>query len=92
MSYCCSGHRALAAFPRAVAYQAYQRVLLEHGANVDAEDEEGWTPLHGAAGSRSVELVCMLLEHGADRTLRTDDGRLAADLASGDGLAELLGA
>jgi ankyrin repeat protein len=38
-------------------------VLLEHGANVGAEDTKGKIPLHLAA---SDEVVRMLLEHGAN--------------------------
>ena len=50
------------------------RVLLEHGANADAKDEEGRTPLHGAAAAeyRSVERVRLLLEHGADVNAQTN--------------------
>jgi ankyrin repeat protein len=47
------------------------RALLKHGANMDAEDEEGKTPLHKATGN--VELVRMLLEHSADVNTRTKD-------------------
>jgi ankyrin repeat protein len=42
------------------------RVLLEHGANVNAEDNEGRTPLHSAADFGTAEVVYMLLEHGAN--------------------------
>ncbi|KAH9983447.1 ankyrin repeat-containing domain protein [Russula vinacea] len=40
-------------------------VLLEHGANVGAEDNECRTPLHIAAKHGKVEVVRVLLGHGA---------------------------
>ena len=41
------------------------RLLLEHGADVNARSRYGWTPLH-ASGAGMVEVVRVLLEHGAD--------------------------
>ncbi len=40
--------------------------LLKQGADVDARDEQGWTALCWAAGAGHVQLVQLLLEHGAD--------------------------
>jgi uncharacterized protein len=65
-------------------------LLLERGADPDARQSGGYVPLHASAALGDVVSVRLLLDHGADRALRTDDGRLASDLASGDGLAELL--
>jgi uncharacterized protein len=65
-------------------------LLLERGADPDARQQGGYVPLHASAALGDVVSVRLLLDHGADRALRTDDGRLPADLASGDGLAELL--
>jgi ankyrin repeat protein len=42
------------------------RLLLENGANVHAQDEDGCTPLHGAAGSGHIEVVRLLVEKGAN--------------------------
>src|SRR5712672_2971546 len=58
------------------------RILLEHGANVGAKDEEGRTPLHGATRKGSFELVHMLLEHGADAYARPNDGSTPLLLAA----------
>ncbi len=30
------------------------KALLDHGANVNAETKDGWTPLHYAAGVRTI--------------------------------------
>jgi uncharacterized protein len=40
--------------------------LLEAGADVDATDDEGFTPLHFAAQDDSEEVVQLLLDAGAD--------------------------
>jgi ankyrin repeat protein len=66
-------------------------LLLERGADPDARQQGGYVPLHAAAARGDEVSVRLLLEHGADRDLRADDGRRAADMATGDGrVAELL--
>lgn len=42
------------------------RHLIDSGADVNAKDEEGWTPLHLAATHDSAEVVRELLDAGAD--------------------------
>jgi len=39
--------------------------LLNHGADVNAAEQAGWTPLHFAARDRKREIVEMLLARGA---------------------------
>jgi hypothetical protein len=41
------------------------RLLLEHGASLDVQDEEGMTPLDVASGERCDEMIKLLLEHRA---------------------------
>lgn len=48
--------------------------LLENGANVNAQDDKGWTPLMFAAKSQNVELTKLLMENGADSEIRNEDG------------------
>lgn len=57
------------------------RVLLERGAPAGAAQHQGWTALMSAAMHGDGELVELLLRHGADPAVRSDDGRSAADLA-----------
>jgi hypothetical protein len=40
--------------------------LVESGADIDQQDEQGWTPLNWAAGKGDVDAVRLLLEKGAD--------------------------
>ncbi len=51
------------------------RSLLNYRADPNAKDENGWTPLHFAAdsnGRQMLEILRVLLEYGADWTLRTN--------------------
>ena len=60
----------------------FVRFLLESGADVEAKDELGRTPLGVAAeSSENPELILMLLKAGADVEVKDDDGELPLDLA-----------
>jgi ankyrin repeat protein len=76
---------ALNAAPLHSAVAARQRdvieVLLDAGADVNAVQHAGYTPLLEAAQSGDSELVELLLERGADPDAKLDDGRTATDLA-----------
>jgi hypothetical protein len=50
------------------------RLLLEHGAVVNARDKYGFTPLYYAAGGGHIDIVSILLEHGADVNARDKSG------------------
>jgi ankyrin repeat protein len=58
------------------------RVLLDAGADVNAVQHGGYTALLDAAANKNQELVDFLLERGADRSARLDDGRGVDDLLS----------
>lgn len=73
--------------------------LIDHGADVNAVDQGGWTPLMHAAccqawhpellrtggieaqTGRSVEMIELLLAHGADPSVRSHDGLTACEYA-----------
>ena len=59
--------------------------MLGQGADLEARDGQGWTPLHWAARKGHLEVVRLLLDRGADRKARGKDGETPADLASGAG-------
>jgi len=63
--------------------------LIAAGADPNAKQRHGWTPLHGAAHSGDRAVVEALLAAGADRSLTNDEGRTAADIARERGHADL---
>lgn len=56
-------------------------LLLESGADVNATQAGGFTPLHQAAAAGKRELVVLLLENGARPEARCDQGKLPVDYA-----------
>jgi ankyrin repeat protein len=56
-------------------------LLIEAGADVNAVQQAGFTPLHAAAMTGQLELAKLLLDRGADRGAKTDDGRTALAMA-----------
>jgi ankyrin repeat protein len=64
-------------------------LLLERGADVNARQQVGYTPLMGAAASGRGDIADLLLQHGADTALLSDDGKTAADIAREHGHVEL---
>ena len=57
------------------------QTLLAGGANVDARQQVGYTPLMGAAAAGREDILDVLLRHGADASLSSEDGKTAADVA-----------
>ena len=57
------------------------RCLLEAGAEIDAPDKNGATPLHRAVRTRCAAAVQHLLEAGCDITIRNKPGSTAFHLA-----------
>lgn len=62
------------------AAAAAQR-LLARGADVNARDDDGVTPLHRAAQAGRVEVVAVLLANGADESAVTHDDASVPSLA-----------
>jgi len=68
--------------------------LLAHGADVNARNGDGWTPLHQAASNGNREMAELLLAHGADVNAKDEINgftplRLGADSDHAD-VVELL--
>lgn len=66
------------------------KVLLAHGAPVNAGVEGGHTPLHSAAFNGNPAIVGLLLAHGADPNAANDGGRTPLDLARERGHEDVL--
>ena len=60
------------------------RFLVEElGADVNARDLNGYTPVHHAAARGDNEMILYLVEKGADVTAVARNGRTTADMANG---------
>jgi len=62
---------------------------LANGANVNAKDD-GWTPLHNAAGYSTKEMVELLILNGANVNSKNEDGWTPLHDAATKEVAELL--
>ena len=51
--------------------------LVEAGADVNARNESGWTPLHGAISASHLEGVKVLVKSGADVNARNESGNIS---------------
>jgi len=64
--------------------------LLDHGANVNARDNDDWTPLYLAASYGRLEFTRMLLEHGAAINAPANTGQTPLHRASKNGHVEVV--
>lgn len=70
------------------------KLLLEKGADANAQQQGGFTALHAAAMNGDAPMVEALLKAGADPRLPGDDGKTAAEMAREKGhesIAAILG-
>ena len=59
--------------------------LLGAGADIDAQNNDGFTPLMFGAKGGSESYVELFLARGADETLRNNEGKTAEEIAIGTG-------
>ena len=58
-------------------------LVEELGADVNARDNDGYTPLHHAAARGDNEMIMYLVSKGADVTAVARSGQTTADMANG---------
>jgi ankyrin repeat protein len=66
------------------------RLLVEAGADVNARQHGGFTPLHSAANRGVIEIIDLLLDRGADPNAAAEDGRRPIDFARERGHAHVI--
>jgi ankyrin repeat protein len=65
-------------------------LLLEHGAEVNVQDDRGMSPLMLASKAGEPGVVAELVEAGADRNLKDKQGLTALDYAGAMGYAQIV--
>ena len=78
-------HSAVAANCEAIA-----RMLLENGASANVRQQKDITPLHSAAHNGNINLVKLLISHGADTRAVTADAKTSLDMALEVKAAEII--
>ena len=62
--------------------------LLANGAEVNAKNDNGWTPLHGAATKNASEAAAVLLANGAEVNAKRENGWTPLYLAAHENASE----
>lgn len=65
-------------------------LLLQNGADVHAEQDQGITALHSAVHNKHLPLVKLLVEHGADSHKKNAAGQSPMDLAKEGDVEEIV--
>jgi ankyrin repeat protein len=56
--------------------------LIDHGADIDSIDpDDGYTVLHSAVADERVDVVKVLLDHGANQNVHDNEGETPVDIA-----------
>jgi ankyrin repeat protein len=66
------------------------QALLECGADIEARDKYGDTPLHRAVKCRQAEMVAYLLASGADAQAKSKSGQTPQQMARGELIQQIL--
>uniref|UniRef100_G1QAI7 Protein phosphatase 1 regulatory subunit n=1 Tax=Myotis lucifugus TaxID=59463 RepID=G1QAI7_MYOLU len=66
------------------------KFLVENRADMNRQDNEGWTPLHAAASCGYLNIAEYFLSHGASVSIVNSEGEVPSDLAEEPAMKDLL--
>ncbi|NWI27614.1 MYPT2 phosphatase, partial [Sula dactylatra] len=66
------------------------KFLVENGANVNQQDNEGWTPLHAVASCGYLNIAEYLISHGANVAAVNSESEVPSDIAEEAAMKDLL--
>ncbi|NXF45929.1 MYPT2 phosphatase, partial [Oceanites oceanicus] len=66
------------------------KFLVENGAKVNQQDNEGWTPLHAVASCGYLNIAEYLISHGANVAAVNSEGEVPSDIAEEAAMKDLL--
>ncbi|NWU96636.1 MYPT2 phosphatase, partial [Upupa epops] len=66
------------------------KFLVENGADVNQQDNEGWTPLHAVASCGYLNIAEYLISHGANVAAVNSEGDVPSDIAEEAAMKDLL--
>ena len=66
------------------------KLLIDNGADVNAIDDTGWTPLIIASSTKNVDVVRLLIENGADVNHIDNEGTTPISIALSNGNIEIV--
>ncbi|NXA42277.1 MYPT2 phosphatase, partial [Eudromia elegans] len=66
------------------------KFLVENGADVNQQDNEGWTPLHAVASCGYLNIAEYLISHGANVAAVNSEGEVPSDIAEEAAMKDLL--
>ncbi|NXV22510.1 MYPT2 phosphatase, partial [Cepphus grylle] len=66
------------------------KFLVDNGANVNQQDNEGWTPLHAVASCGYLNIAEYLISHGANVAAVNSEGEVPSDIAEEAAMKDLL--
>jgi len=70
-------------------FDGIAKMLIEAGAEVNVLQSSRTSPLHLASQHGNIDLIILLLEHGALVEIKNDMGKTASDLAAEKGYTEI---
>ncbi|NWS75704.1 MYPT2 phosphatase, partial [Crotophaga sulcirostris] len=66
------------------------KFLVENGASVNQQDNEGWTPLHAVASCGYLNIAEYLISYGANVAAVNSEGEVPSDIAEEAAMKDLL--